>query len=228
LTNNAVKFENVRYCYGDVCAVHNASFSIKNGSLTAFIGPNGGGKSTLIKLLSGFFKPDHGVINITNNSEIGYVAQGFGFDDSFPITVKEIVLTGTLEKKIIPFHKYSKQQHKKAEEALEKVGLKGFENRGVSQLSGGQQKRVVIARALASDAQILVLDEPDSNLDAEAIKELYFLLKELKKTKTIILASHNIDFILDIADAAVYVNKDTQNFENPTELKEKLKEGMII
>ncbi len=228
MTNNAVKFENVRYCYGDVCAVHNASFSIKNGSLTAFIGPNGGGKSTLIKLLSGFFKPDHGVINITNNSEIGYVAQGFGFDDSFPITVKEIVLTGTLEKKIIPFHKYSKQQHKKAEEALEKVGLKGFENRGVSQLSGGQQKRVVIARALASDAQILVLDEPDSNLDAEAIKELYFLLKELKKTKTIILASHNIDFILDIADAAVYVNKDTQNFENPTELKEKLKEGMII
>ena len=137
-------------------------------------------------------------------------------------------MTGTLQKKIIPFHKYSKLQHQKAEDAIEKAGLKGFENRGVNQLSGGQQKRVVIARALASDAQILVLDEPDSNLDAAAIKELYFLLKELKETKTIILASHNIDFILDIADTAVYVNKNTQSFENPVELKEKLKEGMII
>ena len=228
MKDSAVKFKDVRYCYGDVCAVHNASFSINEGSLTAFIGPNGGGKSTLIKLLSVFFKPDHGSISITSDSAIGYVAQGFGFDDSFPITVKEIVLTGTLQKKIIPFHKYSKLQHQKAEDAIEKAGLKGFENRGVNQLSGGQQKRVVIARALASDAQILVLDEPDSNLDAAAIKELYFLLKELKETKTIILASHNIDFILDIADTAVYVNKNTQSFENPVELKEKLKEGMII
>ena len=228
MTNNAVKFNDVRYCYGDVCAVHNADFSVEKGSLTAFIGPNGGGKSTLIKLMSGFFKPDHGSISVNDGAAIGYVAQGFGFDDSFPITVKEIVLTGTLQKKIKVFQKYSKAQHETAEQAIEKVGLKGFENRGVSQLSGGQQKRVVIARALASEADILVLDEPDSNLDTEAMKELYVLLKELKKSKTIIVASHNIDFILDTADSAVYINKNIKSYDDPAELKAKLKEGMII
>ena len=208
--------------------MHNADFSVEKGSLTAFIGPNGGGKSTLIKLMSGFFKPDHGSISVNDGAAIGYVAQGFGFDDSFPITVKEIVLTGTLQKKIKVFQKYSKAQHETAEQAIEKVGLKGFENRGVSQLSGGQQKRVVIARALASEADILVLDEPDSNLDTEAMKELYVLLKELKKSKTIIVASHNIDFILDTADSAVYINKNIKSYDDPAELKAKLKEGMII
>jgi len=228
LTENNVKFNDVRYCYGEVCAIHNADFEIKKGSLTIFVGPNGGGKSTLIKLLSGFLKPDKGSVDVENNGAIGYVAQVFGFDDSFPITVKEIVLTGTLDKKILPFKKYSKAQHKKAEEAIEKVGLKGFDKRGVSQLSGGQLKRVVIARALASDAEILVLDEPDSNLDIEAVKDLYQLLKDLKDSKTIIVASHNIEFILDISDTAVYINKTARFFENPQELKEKLKEGMII
>ena len=179
-------------------------------------------------MLSGFLKPDKGSVDVENNGAIGYVAQVFGFDDSFPITVKEIVLTGTLDKKILPFKKYSKAQHKKAEEAIEKVGLKGFDKRGVSQLSGGQLKRVVIARALASDAEILVLDEPDSNLDIEAVKDLYQLLKDLKDSKTIIVASHNIEFILDISDTAVYINKTARFFENPQELKEKLKEGMII
>ncbi len=208
--------------------MHNADFSVEKGSLTAFIGPNGGGKSTLIKLMSGFFKPDHGSIAVNDGAAIGYVAEGFGFDDSFPITVKEIVLTGTLQKKIKVFQKYSKTQHETAEQAIEKVGLKGFESRGVSQLSGGQQKRVVIARALASEADILVLDEPDSNLDTEAMKELYALLKELKKSKTIIVASHNIDFILDTADSAVYINKNIKSYEDPSELKAKLKEGMII
>jgi len=228
LTENNVKFNDVRYCYGEVCAIHKADFEIKRGSLTIFVGPNGGGKSTLIKLLSGFLKPDKGSVDVENNGAIGYVSQGFGFDDSFPITVKEIVLTGTLDKKILPFKKYSKEQHKKADEAIEKVGLKGFDKRGVSQLSGGQLKRVVIARALASEAEILVLDEPDSNLDIEAVKDLYQLLKDLKDSKTIIVASHNIDFILDISDTAVYVNKTARFFENPQELKEKLKEGMII
>lgn len=228
MENNAVKFDDVRFCYGEVCAIKEVGFSIKKGSLTVFVGPNGGGKSTIIKLMSGFLKPAKGSITLEDDSTIGYVAQGFGFDDSFPITVKEIVMTGTLDKKIKPFFRYTKAQHQKAEEAIEEVGLKGFGNRGVNQLSGGQLKRVVIARALASDADILVLDEPDSNLDSEAIKELYMLLNDLKTVKTIIVASHNIEHILDMADAAIYVNKNVQSFENPAQLQKKLKEGMVL
>ena len=228
MTETAVKFNDVRYCYNEVCAVHDVTFEIQQGRLTALVGPNGGGKSTIIKLMSGFVRADEGEIGIHSGSTIGYVAQNFGFDDMFPITVLEVVLTGTLEKRIKPFRKYSKEQVQKAEQAIEKVGLAGFEKRGINQLSGGQLKRVIIARALASEADILVLDEPDSNLDAEAAKELYMLLNELKRIKTIVVASHHIDYILDIADNAIYVNRRTQNFDKPKQLKEKLKEGMVI
>ena len=228
MIENAVTFNNIRYCYGDVCAVHKVNFSAAKGALTVLVGPNGGGKSTLIKLLTGLIKPDVGTIEIEDNAAIGYVAQKFDFDDTFPITVKEVVLTGTLEKKIRPFFKYSKMQKQKAAEAIQKVGLAGFENRGINQLSGGQIKRVIIARALASDADIIVLDEPDSNLDTEALDELYTLLNDLKKQKTIIMVSHNINYVLDIADSAVYVNKDAEHFKNPKQLKENLKKGMVL
>ncbi|MEX1376340.1 MAG: ATP-binding cassette domain-containing protein [Eubacteriales bacterium] len=228
MTETAVKFSDVRYCYNEVCAVHDVSFDIEKGQLTALVGPNGGGKSTIIKLMSGFVRADEGKIAINSGSTIGYVAQNFGFDVSFPITVLEVVLSGALDKKIKPFRKYTKEQVKRAEDAIEEVGLAGFEKRGINQLSGGQLKRVIIARALASEADILVLDEPDSNLDAEAAKELYMLLNDLKKIKTIVVASHHIDYILDIADTAIYVNRKTQNFEKPKQLKDKLKEGMVI
>jgi len=224
----AISFEDVRFCYGDVCAIRDVDFVIPKHTMTAIVGPNGGGKSTIIKLMSGFMKPDNGNIIIVDDAAIGYVAQGFGFDDSFPITVKEIVLTGTLDKMIKPFHRYSKGQHKKAEDAIEKVDLKDFMDRGVNQLSGGQLKRVIIARALASEADILVLDEPDSNLDLESVKELYDILSALKTTKTILVASHNIDYILGIVDNAIYVNRTTSSYTNPVELKDKLKEGMML
>lgn len=228
MAETAVKFSDVRYCYNEVCAVHDVSFDVNQGELTALVGPNGGGKSTIIKLLSGFVKADEGKIDIHSGSTIGYVAQNFAFDETFPITVLEVVLTGTLEKKIKLFRKYTKEQIELAEKAIEKVGLAGFENRGINQLSGGQLKRVIIARALASEADILVLDEPDSNLDAEAARELYMLLNDLKEIKTIVVASHHIDYILDIADTAIYVNRKTQNYEEPKVLKEKLREGMVI
>jgi ABC-type Mn2+/Zn2+ transport system ATPase subunit len=159
---------------------------------------------------------------------IGAVAQSFGFDDSFPITVLEVVLTGTMECEIRPFFRYSTEQRRKAKLAIEMVGLENFDTRGINQLSGGQLKRVIIARAIASDAKIIILDEPDSNLDLEALDELYALLTSLKSVKTIIIVSHNIDYILDIADEAVYVNKTIQHFGTPKHLKDKLNRGLVI
>ena len=220
--------DDVRYCYGDVCAVHGVQFSVGNNALIAVVGPNGGGKSTLLKLLSGLLRPDKGRITLNNNCSVAYVSQRLGFDDSFPITVQELVLTGTLDKDIKLFAKYSKQQKQKAKESIDRVGLQGYHNRRVNQLSGGQLKRAVIARALASDADIIVLDEPDSSLDVDGCKELYAILNSLKKDKTIIVASHKINSILDIADNAIYINKTAQIFYDPLELKDKLRDGIAL
>jgi zinc transport system ATP-binding protein len=223
-----ISFNGIRYCYGEVCAVHGVNFFVHEKKIAALVGPNGGGKSTLLKIAAGLLKPDAGDIGFLGNKNVGYVAQDHGIDISFPITVKEIVLSGTLYKSIKPFAKYDAQQKEKASQAMAKVGLAGFEDRGVNQLSGGQLKRAMIARALASDAEIIILDEPDSSLDIDAAKELYQILLGLKTEKTILVASHNIESILDIADLAVYVNGTAREFALPSELKIKLKEGILI
>jgi zinc transport system ATP-binding protein len=223
-----ITFENIRFCYGEVCAVHGVDFFVKEKAVTALVGPNGGGKSTLLKIAAGLLKPDEGRIYVDNKKNTGYVAQNTEIDLSFPITVREIVLSGALYKNIRPFAKYDPLQKEKAEAAISKVGLQGFEHRGVSQLSGGQLKRALIARALASDAEIIILDEPDSSLDIDAARKLYEILVSLKKDKTILVASHNVDNILDIADSAVYVNKTVKVFPSPGQLKSELKEGILL
>lgn len=224
----SIEFSDIRFCYGEVCAVNSVSFSVQKKGLTALVGPNGGGKSTLLKLLTGLLYPNEGTITVKDNAAVGYVPQDFGFDESFPITVEKLVLSGTLLSSIRPFSKYSSQQKEKASSAIEKVGLKGFENRGINQLSAGQLKRAVIARALAADADIIVLDEPDASLDVDAARKLYNILCILKQDKTILVASHRIDEVLDIADSAIYVNKSAAEYTHPIMLKEKLEEGMVL
>lgn len=223
-----VEFKNVRFCYGEVCAVESVNFSLDKNEITVLVGPNGGGKSTLLKLLTGLLKPEEGSISFYNGTEIGYVSQNPSFDMSFPLTVEELVLQGTLPKAVKPFAKYSQEQKQKAAEAVMRAGMKGFENRSIGQLSAGQLKRTVIARAIASDASMIALDEPDASLDIDAAKELYAILNTLKKDKTVVIASHNIEAITAIADKAVYVNKTAREFAEPGELKELLKGGILL
>ena len=223
-----VGFKNVRFCYGEVCAIESVNFSLDKNEITVLVGPNGGGKSTLLKLLTGLLKPEEGSISFYNGTEIGYVSQNPSFDMSFPLTVEELVLQGTLPKAVKPFAKYSQEQKQKAAEAVMRAGMKGFENRSIGQLSAGQLKRTVIARAIASDASLIALDEPDASLDIDAAKELYAILNTLKKDKTVVIASHNIEAITAIADKAVYVNKTAREFAEPGKLKELLKGGILL
>ena len=223
-----ITFQNVRYCYGEVCAIIGANFSLPEKQLTVLIGPNGGGKSTLIKLMAGLMKPDDGTIDIRTGVEIGYVPQSNSFDASFPLTVRDLVLQGTLPNAIRPFQRYSHSQIKKATVAIQRVGLEGLESRGLCQLSGGQLKRAVIGRLLASDSGMIVLDEPDASLDVAAAKDLYSMLATLKSEKTIVLASHNLDVALDLADHAIYVNKNVTTFPSAQTLKEALKGGIQL
>ncbi len=227
-SNEVIAFDHVRFCYGEVCAIRHATFSLKKNTLTALIGPNGGGKSTIIKLLAGVIKHEEGSIDVAPGSYIGYVPQSAAFDQTFPITVFQAVLLGTLETRIKPFKTYTKAQKEQAKQAIAEVGLAGKENRGINQLSGGQVERTMIARALASDADIIVLDEPDSSLDVDAAAELYELLKTLKKEKTILVASHRLDKILDIADAALFVDGTVAVYDNISQLKEKFQAGVLL
>lgn len=226
--NYKIKYDNVRFCYGDVCAVNNVSFSVQPNTLLAIVGPNGGGKSTLLKLIAGILKPDRGSVLMPGKYAVGYVSQTNDFDLSFPMTVKDMVLTGTLSKKVTPFCRYSDNHRNIAEKALEEVGLSDYGQRGINQLSGGELKRAVIARALASDAEIIALDEPDGNLDVDAANELYQVLNKIKEEKTILVASHHINNILDIADSAVYVNRTAEYYSTGSELKQKLKGRIFI
>lgn len=224
----SIEFHNVRFCYGEVCAVKDVNFSLPQHQLIVFVGPNGGGKSTLIKLLTGLLKPQEGTVSYRKDIEIGYVPQNFTFDTSFPLTVEEMVLQGTLAKRIHPFARYTPRQRERAADAVRRVGLGGYEQRGIGQLSGGQLQRVVIARTLASSADVVALDEPDACLDVDAAKELYEILHSLKNEKTVLLASHNIGAALDIADRALYVNKTVREYVSPHALKDELKGGISI
>lgn len=223
-----IVFNNVRFCYGEVCAVNSANFSLLEKKMTVLVGPNGGGKSTLIKLIAGLLRPEEGSIVYRKGLEVEYMPQEFSFDMTFPLTVGELVLQGTLPKKVRPFSRYSHRQKNKAQEAILLVGLNGFEHRSIGQLSGGQLKRAAIARAFASEANLIVLDEPDASLDVDAARELYEILNSLKAEKTIVVSSHNIEETLHIADVAVYVNKTVSEYASPGMLKDALKGGISL
>jgi len=227
-TRTDIQLDHIRFCYGEVCAVHDASFSLPTHTLTVLVGPNGGGKSTLIKMITGLTKPDAGRITFRKGLETGYIPQNFAFDTAFPLTVEDLVLQGTLPRTIRPFSRYSASQRGKARQAIAQVGLKGFERRGIGQLSGGQLKRAVIARVFASDVNLIALDEPDAGLDVDAAKELLEILNNMKHQKTIVLASHNLNHVFSIADQALYVNQSIQTFASPRELQDKLKGGISL
>ena len=224
----AIQFDDVRFCYDEVCAINNVTFSIEKNSITAIIGPNGGGKSTLVKILSGLLKPDEGSFLVADNFSIGYVSQFTDFDLSFPITVMGMVLSGTLCQNIKPFCKYKKEHKERARLAIKQVGLHGYEERGINQLSGGQLKRAVIARAIASEADIIVLDEPDSSLDVEAAADLYKILIDIKSDRTILIVSHHLDAVLNISDSVLYVKSTVTKYSSTEEIRKKLGDGIII
>ncbi|MFP4365249.1 MAG: metal ABC transporter ATP-binding protein [Spirochaetia bacterium] len=203
-------YENVRFGYTNTPVVEEISFTVSSGELVSIIGPNGGGKTTLLKLSLGLITPDAGKIRILGTTpkkareNIGYVTQYMHYDPAFPATVLDVVLLGRLNSGFsIGF---SKEDKETAINAVEQVGLCGLQHRSFSDLSGGQRQRVLIARALATKAEVLFLDEPTNNLDRKAEEEIYTLLTDLKKEHTILLVSHDIGVVPSISDKIVCLN----------------------
>jgi len=202
---NVIDVRNVSFSYEKELILENINLHVKEKEFLAIIGPNGGGKSTLLKLLLGIEKPKNGKIQIFNKkpskslSHIGYVPQNTNINTNFPIKVIEVVMMGHIGNK----------KHEKicALDSLEQVGMKEFANSKIGSLSGGQRQRVMIARALCAHPKILLLDEPTSNIDIKGQKEIYQLLKKLNQSITIIVVSHDISVILEYASSVLHVNK---------------------
>lgn len=182
--------------YEDDVVLEAVNFEVFQRDFVGLIGPNGGGKTTLIKVILGLIKPRRGEVMILGETpqmgrrHIGYVPQLQGEDFDFPVNVSEVVRMGRLEKKSL-FRPFNKLDNAIVEEKLRWTGLLDLQKRPIKELSGGQRQRVHIARALATEPEILLLDEPTASVDAEASQNLYELLAHLNEHVTILLISHD-------------------------------------
>ena len=208
----AIQVEGLTFAYEHLKVLEAVSFVIETGDFATLIGPNGGGKTTMLKLLLGLLHPTHGTIRLFGQApekmrtDIGYVPQYFHFDPHFPITVEEVVKMGRLDR-ISWFGHYHNADRKAINAALENVGLKSERFRPFSALSGGQRQRVLIARALATQPRLLLLDEPTANVDPVVQDELHTLLNTLRNHMTILMVSHDIGFVSALVSRVLCVNR---------------------
>lgn len=202
-----IEVNNLTVNYGLLTALEEINFKIKEKEFLGIIGPNGGGKTTLIKAILGLKEISSGNIIINSEKAIGYVPQFSSFDKKFPISVFDVVLMGRLSGKLKFFKKYSKEEKKYAENIMEKLGIIDLRNRQIGQLSGGQLQKVLIARALITNPDILILDEPTASIDSNTKIDIYNILKKLNYEKTIIIVSHDMEDIFKYVDSILCVNK---------------------
>lgn len=208
MTKNVIEFQNVNFSYPTQEVLKSINLEVKQNDFMAILGPNGGGKTTLLQLILGFQEANSGVVNVLGTSprqarnRIGYVPQYGDFDRDFPMKVDELVMmSGLTGKSFTPW--YSKADRKRAKEMLEIMKIEHLTDRRLNELSGGQKQRALISRALFSDPDILILDEPTASVDSSIEKDIYETLRQLNEDKTILLVSHDISFI------SKYVNKVT-------------------
>ena len=190
----------------------NVSFDVYENDFIGLIGPNGGGKTTLLKIVLGLLKPDSGTLNIFGMSsqkarnKIGYVPQYSKIDLDYPISAFKVVMSGFLGNKKVGF-RFTDQEKNKAEEVLKNLKLFKLRERVIKELSGGQRQRIMIARALVREPKLLILDEPTNNVDEESGRDLYELLGELNKRMAIITVSHDVDVISNHVNRIFCLNK---------------------
>ncbi len=211
---SAIVFDSVTFSYGGPNVLEDASFSIASGDFVSIIGPNGGGKTTLLKLVLGLLTPKSGTIRLFDKppkqvrQRIGYTPQFLSVDFAFPLTVLDVVLMGRIRTGWNPkFLWFGRDDHLAAVDALRILKLDDYRNAPFRMLSGGQRQRVLIARALCGEPEILLLDEPTNNIDALSEEILFETLTELNKTLTIALVSHDIGFVSQCVRNVICVNR---------------------
>jgi zinc transport system ATP-binding protein len=209
--NSAVSIRGLSFAYDTQVVLADVNLEVRAFDSICVVGPNGGGKSTLIKLIVGLLSPDAGRIRVFGEKpevarlRIGYVPQYVRYDPQFPISVFEVVSMGRLGRSRTG--RYTKNDRDQTMESLAIIGLSGIADRPFSSISGGQRQRVLIARALVSEGDILILDEPTANIDHESEQQFFDLLTELNKRMTILMVTHEVGFASTFFKRIACVNK---------------------
>lgn len=207
-----IEIKNLDFAYNGEVVLRDVSLTIRPQDFVAIIGPNGGGKTTLVKLILGLLSPLKGTIHVNGKSPqeaspcIGYVPQDVHMNRSFPITVLDVVLMGKLD----PKQRWSRQSaanRRDAVAALERMDMVAHADKKIGTLSGGQRQRVFIARALATQPKLLLLDEPTASIDTKGRADLYQLLKSLNEDITVVVVSHDLLVISRYVKSVACVNK---------------------
>lgn len=219
-----INVNNISVSYGKIEALRNLSLLIEKGDYIGVIGPNGGGKSTLIKTILGLVKPCAGTIDYQGTNlkkskiRMGYVPQINELNRYFPITVNEVVLSGKLNSQIKPFFKYSKNDLEEVVNILDIVGLTDLKDRQICDLSGGEFQKMLIARALIINPDVLLFDEPTAMVDLLSQRQILNLLKKLSNDITIILVTHQVQEITKHVKKLIFLNKNVIAEGQPDEV----------
>ncbi|BBD08694.1 metal ABC transporter ATP-binding protein [Desulfovibrio ferrophilus] len=212
---------------GGPAILQGAHLTVRRGEYVAVLGPNGGGKSTLIKLLLGILEPEAGTIRVLGKTpakvagRLGYMPQYSGIGRELPARVIDMALMGLLDGTSRWFH-WTRDERRRAERALDRVGMLSLKDRRITRLSGGQRQRALIARALVSDPEILFLDEPTASVDAEGRCALLELLAELNREVTIVYVSHDLSVVASGAHSVACVNGSVHFHPRPEITREML------
>ena len=211
MNNSIIKIENLSAGYDRKTVLHDINLEISEKDFLGIIGPNGGGKTTLMKVILGLLKPSEGKITFYDNGmpveqlEIGYLPQYNSIDKKFPISIYEVILSGLNRQKSL-FSRFTKEHHERVKETISMMGLEGMENKPIGQLSGGQMQRALLGRAIVSNPKAIILDEPNTYIDKCFEARLYSLLEEINKQRAVILVSHDIGSVLQTVKSIACVN----------------------
>lgn len=207
-----IDIEHINAAYSGKVVLKDASLSIWENDFLGIIGPNGGGKTTLLKVILGLLKPTSGIIRFFKNGEevpslkIGYLPQMNNIDKKFPISVREVITSGLASQKRL-FRPFTTEQHTRVDHVIHQMGLEELPNRPIGELSGGQLQRVLLGRAIVSRPELLILDEPNSYVDKRFESHFYQLLTEINKESAVILVSHDIGTVLSMVKNIACVNE---------------------
>ncbi|MBQ2419725.1 MAG: ABC transporter ATP-binding protein [Alistipes sp.] len=224
--NPIVSLKGVTVSYQSVVAIENASLSIYQDDFIGIIGPNGGGKTTLIKAILGMIDYSGEVdfaAELFRGSErlVGYLPQQSNFDRAFPISVLEVVMSGLQGEKGF-WGRYRVAERQRAMQLLESVGIADVAEKAIGEISGGQMQRALLCRAIISEPKLLILDEPTNFVDNNFEKELYALLRELNKRMAIVMVSHDIGTITSTVKSIVCVNRTVHRHDSNIITQEQL------
>ena len=203
MSQTLLELHNVTAAYGKKIVLRETSLAIAKNETVVICGPNGGGKTTLLKLLAGLLTPQEGHISRDKKLITGYLPQYRGIDREFPITVEETVLSGLNCRKSI-YQSFTKEHREQVKELLSSFQLADLAQRPISSLSGGQWQRTLIARSLAGNPDLWLLDEPDTHLDTESQDYLHQKITEETGRRAIVVVTHNPEHLIHIPDRRIF------------------------